>query len=140
MHIRAILLPVFLEVGLIFVLLGFLGKARSEGLRRGIRSRDVALDDDAFPAGTRQIGNAYANQFEIPLLFIAAVILGIVVRQAGTIFILVEWVFVFARIGHAIVHTTSNDVSLRGKLFGLSAAATALLWILLAVGILFGAL
>ena len=107
-------------------------------MQNGIRHRDIALSSDAFPAQTRQIGNCYSNQFEMPLLFIAAVILAIVIRQAGTLFVLIEWLFVIARIGHAVVHTTSNNLTLRGPLFLASAVATALLWLILALGVLFG--
>lgn len=138
MTIPAILLPVFIEVGLVFVLLGFLAKSRTTAMRHGTRPRDITLSNEAFPTQTRQIANCYANQFEMPVLFIAAVILAIVIRQAGTVFVLIEWLFVIARIGHAVVHTTSNNLTLRSPLFLASAIATALLWLILALGVLFG--
>ncbi|WP_158811527.1 MAPEG family protein [Beijerinckia sp. L45] len=138
MTIPTILLPVFIEVTLVFVLLGFMAKSRADAMNAGTRPHDIALSSDAFPRQTRQISNCYANQFEMPLLFIAAVILAIVIRQAGTLFVLIEWLFVIARIGHAVVHTTSNNLSLRGPLFLASAVATALLWLILALGVLFG--
>ena len=138
MTIPTILLPVFIEVGLVFVLLGLMAVSRRGAIQHGIRPRDIALGSEAFPAQTRQIGNCYANQFEMPLLFIAALILAIVIRQAGTLFVLIEWLFVIARIAHAFVHTTSNNLTLRGPLFLASAVATALLWLSLALGVLFG--
>jgi hypothetical protein len=138
MTIPSILLPVFVEVALIFVLLGLMAKSRMDAMKGGVSHRDIALSTEAYPATTRQISNCYGNQFEMPMLFISAVIIGIVVRQAGTIFVLVEWLFVIARIGHAFVHTTSNNLTLRGPLFLASAICVALLWLSLALGILFG--
>jgi hypothetical protein len=138
MTIPSILLPVFVEVALVFILLGLMARSRMDALNTGVRARDIALSSDGFPARSRQISNCYTNQFEMPLLFIAAVILAIVVHHAGTLFVLVEWLFVIARVAHALVHTTSNNVAIRGPLFLASAVATALLWLLLALGVLFG--
>ncbi len=138
MSIQSVLLPVLVEVLLIFVLLGFLAKTRRDAMAAGVRERDIALSDAAWPTRPRQIANCYANQFEMPVLFMLAVIFGIVLHQAGVLFVLVEWLFVALRLAHAFVHTTSNKVSVRGLLFIGSAAATALLWLLIALGVFFG--
>ena len=138
MTIAAILLPVFAEVLLIFVLLGAMAKSRQDAMKSGVRESDIALGTEAFPVKTRQISNAYANSFEMPTLFFVAVAFGVLLRQAGTLFVLVEWLFVIARVGQAYIHTTSNKVSLRGMCFLGSVVAAALLWLLLALGVLFG--
>ena len=140
MSIQAVLLPVLFQVALVFVLLGFMAKTRMDAMNGGVRGTDVALSDDAFPARSRQISNCYANQFEMPVLFLLAVIFGIVLHQAGWLFVLLEWLFVALRIGHAFVHTTSNNVSIRGPLFLGSAVTTALLWLLIVIGVFFGGL
>ncbi len=51
---------------------------------------------------------------------------------------MLEWLFVASRFAHAFVHTTSNVVKLRGALFLGSAIATALMWLLIFVGVFFG--
>ena len=140
MSIQSVLFPVFVEVALVFVLLGLLAGARQAAMRaHGITGRDIALGDEAMPARARQIANCYANQFEMPILFFLAVIFGIVLHQTGWLFVLIEWVFVACRIAHAVVHTGGNVVKLRGALFLGSAAATALLWLLIFIGVFFGA-
>jgi hypothetical protein len=106
----------------------------------GVRASETALSNDAYPAQARQYANAYANQFEMPVLFFAAVILAIVVRQTSTLFVLVEWLFAAARIAHAFVHVTSNNVAIRGPLFFVSAVCVLVLWILIASGVLVGTL
>ena len=74
----------------------------------------------------------------MPVLFFLAVIFGIELHQTGWLFVLIEWVFVACRIAHAVVHTGANVVRLRGAIFLCSAIATALLWLLIFVGVFFG--
>ena len=139
MSIQSVLFPVFVEVTLVFGLLGLLAGARSTAIREhGLTGRDIALSDAAFPIRARQVSNCYSNQFEMPVLFFLAVIFGIVLHQTGWLFVLCEWLFVACRIAHAAVHTTSNVVRVRGLLFLGSAIATALMWLLIFVGVFFG--
>ena len=139
MSIQSVLFPVLVEVALVFALLGMLAGVRRTAMReRGLTGKDIALSDAAFPPRARQISNCYKNQFEMPMLFLLAVIFGIVLHQTGWLFVLLEWVFVACRIGHALVHTGANIVRLRGFLFLGSAAATASMWILIFVGVFFG--
>ncbi len=138
MTVASILLPVFAEVLLIFVLFGAMAKSRQDAMKGGVRESDIALGTEAFPVKTRQISNAYANSFEMPTLFFVAVILGLIVHRAGTVFVIIEWLFVVSRVAQAFVHTTSNKVSIRGACFLGSVVSTALLWLILAVGVLFG--
>ena len=138
MTVASILLPVFVEVLLIFVLFAAMAKSRQDAMKAGVRKSDVALGSEAFPVKTRQISNAYANSFEMPTLFFVAVILGLLLHRAGTIFVLIEWLFVLARAAQAFVHTTSNDVGIRGACFLGSVVTVGLLWLILALGVLFG--
>lgn len=140
MSIQSVMLPVLIQVGLVFVLLGLMAKARRDAMNNGVRARDIALSGDAFPPRARQISNCYSNQFEMPVLFGLAVIFGIVLHHTGWLFVLCEWLFVASRIGHAFVHTTSNQVALRGALFLGSAVAVALMWLLIFVGVFLGTL
>ena len=139
MSIQSVLLPVLVEVALVFVLLGLLIGVRNVAMRdRRLAGAEIALSDEAFPARARQVSNCFANQFEMPVLFFLAVIFGIVLHQTGWLFVLCEWLFVACRIAHAAVHTTSNVVRVRGLLFLGSTIATALMWLLIFVGVFFG--
>jgi hypothetical protein len=138
MSIQSVVLPVFVEVLLVFVLLGMMARSRMAALGQGLAKSDIALDPEAFPPRARQFANAYNNQFEMPVLFFVAVVLGIQLRQAGTLFVCLEWLFVAARIAQAGVHVTTNDVGLRGPLFLLGALSVLCLWVLLFVGITLG--
>ena len=138
MSLQSVLLPVFVQLLLTLALLGLLVKTRRDALTSGVRPAAVQLSDDAYPPLARQAGNSYANQFEIPMLFFLAVIFGWVLHQAGWLFVLIEWLFVLSRVGHALVHVTSNHLLFRGSLFVGSVIAVALLWLLIFVGTFFG--
>lgn len=138
MSIQSVLLPVLVQVGLIFFLLGFMAKVRGDAFKSGTRGQDIALSTDKFPPYARQVANAFANQFEIPILFFLAVIFAIVLHRAGWLFVLLEWLFVGLRIGQAYVAMTSNDVRWRGPLFLGAALCVFVLWTLIFVGVYFG--
>src|SRR3979409_1311364 len=102
MTIQLVLLPVFVQVALTFGLLFWMGATRTARVRRGENQmRDIALGQPAWPARATQASNCYDNQFQIPLLFYVLVILAWITKHADLIFVVMAWVFVLLRIGHA---------------------------------------
>jgi hypothetical protein len=139
MTVAAILLPVFVEVALTFALLFWAGFLRARLLRSRKVAHDAArLNDHAFPDKVRQVANCYGNQLELPVLFYVVVTLALITRQADFLFVLLSWVFVIARLAHAFVHTGSNDVAVRGPVFGIGGIVLAVMWVIFAVKILTG--
>ncbi|HYP57980.1 MAG TPA: MAPEG family protein [Beijerinckia sp.] len=137
MSIQAILLPVFVQIGLIYFLGFWMARDRVLLFARGqVRYEEMALRENVWPARTKQIGNAYSNQFEVPSLFFVLVTLAIVTRKADLAFVILEWVFVLSRIAHAVVHTTSNHVPTRGRLFVVGVTILLVMWIIFAIRIL----
>jgi hypothetical protein len=137
----AILLPLFVQVGLTFVLLLWLATRRTGALRRGeVRAEDVALRQRAWPARTEQVANAFASQLELPLLFYVLVILALITRKADLLFVVMSWMFVATRLVHAFIHTGSNVVRVRGPVFGAGVAILLIMWIIFAIRILLGPL
>ena len=138
MNIRFVLLPLFVEVLLTLGLLIWLAVRRQLDLRAGVRMSDIALREQRWSPRTLQVGNCYANQLELPVLFYVLTILSIITRHADLVFVVLAWIFVLSRIAHAAVHTTSNNVSRRGPLFGLGMVVLIIMWIIFAVRILSG--
>ena len=141
MTIDAILLPVFVQVGLTFFLLFWMGSVRVGAIRR----REVAMDDIAlrqpgWPERPTRIANAYHNQLELPLLFYVLVILALFTRKADTLFVVLAWMFVTARLAHAAIHVTSNDVQRRFFAFLVGAIILLVMWIIFALRIFFAGL
>jgi hypothetical protein len=137
MSIAAILAPLFVQVGLTFVLLFMMGSARFAAVKAGqVKVRDIALGERAWPPRATQIANTFHNQFETPVLFYALVALAIVTRQADLLFVVLSWVFVAARLAHAWVYTTSNNVLTRFRIFLAGTGILMLMWAIFAVRIL----
>jgi hypothetical protein len=139
MSLQAILLPLFVQVGLTFVLLFWMAGARIYAIRGGqTRVGDIALGQPNWPKRVQQISNCYHNQYQLPVLFYVLVILAIPTHKADLVFVLMSWVFVVTRILHAAIHTTSNRVSQRFYAFAAGAIVLLLMWIIFAVRILLG--
>ncbi len=131
-----ILAPTFALVALIFILLFWLGPMRWGAVARGEVGREAPLDPRAFPERCQQAANAFANQFELPVLYFVLAILAFVTRKADIVFVVLSWVFVATRYAHAFVHVTSNDVKLRFPLFAVGALVLLIMWVLFALAIL----
>lgn len=129
MSVMEILLPLFVQIVLTFVLGFWMGATRFTTLRSGqVHPRDIALRQPNWPARATQISNAFHNQLEIPILFYVLTILLLVTRTADFMFTLLAWIFVATRLAHAYVHVTSNRVRLRGGLFMLGVIVLAVMW------------
>jgi len=137
MTIQAVLLPLFVQVLLTFVLLFWAGFGRVHAVRSGqVRRDDVALREPRWPPRILQVGFAYESQLELPLLFFVLTILAWITRQADLLFVVLAWVFVLLRIVHAFVHVTSNNMGQRAALFIAGAAVLALMWTIFMLRIL----
>ncbi len=139
MDLRFVLLPLFVQVVLTFVLYSWMAYHRVTLLRRGVvNPRDVALREPNWPPHVLQVANAAHNQFETPVLFYVLTILAIITRHADILFVAMSWIFVLVRIVHAYIHVTSNQLSLRGGIFGISILILTVMWAIFIVRILLG--
>jgi hypothetical protein len=139
MTIPMILAPLFVLVLMTFVL-GFWIPFRSVPLlRRGeVRPQDVDLRQPNWPRPVQQINNSYTSQFELPVLFYVLTILAMYTKHADLLFVIMAWLFVLARLAHAYVHVTSNNLDRRGPVFGIGAVVLALIWLIFIVRIMLG--
>jgi hypothetical protein len=137
MPIRMALLPLFVQVALTLGLLLWLAVLRRNDLTSGATHPSrIALREPNWLPRTQQVAYAFSNQFELPVLFYVLTILEIVTRQADYIFVVLAWIFVLTRIGHAYIHTTSNVVLRRGGLYAIGAIALIVMWIIFMLRIL----
>lgn len=132
----AIFYPVFAQFALTVVLLLSMGWARRQALMaQEVRYSEIALDETRWPEGARKLSNCYRNQFELPVIFYLLCIIAFQTANADGLLIALAWGFVFSRIIHAYIHTTSNIVPRRGAAF-----AVGLLIVALMIGVLFARL
>src|SRR6476620_9054602 len=114
MSMQAMLMPVFAKVALTFVLLVCMQFSRMRAIRRGqVPAHSIALREPNWPPRVTQIGNAYHNQLETPLLFYVLILLAIVTQTADSILFVLSWLFVVSRFVHAYIHLTSNRIDRR---------------------------
>ena len=139
MSIQAVLLPLFVQVALTFVLWNWMAYYRATLTRSGqVKPRDVALREPNWPPHVLKVTNAAQNQLEIPILFYVLTLLAIVTQKADLLFVVLAWIFVLLRLGHAYIHVTSNRIFVRGPVFGLGLFVLMIMWIIFAVRVLLG--
>jgi hypothetical protein len=137
MSVQMVLLPVFVLVGLTFVLLLWMAGARREALVGGqAKIRDIALGQPNWPTRATQIGNCFKNQFELPLLFYALIALALPLRHADLFIVLMSWVFVVTRFAHAGIFVSSNDLNRRSLAWFAGVLVLFAMWIYFALKIL----
>jgi hypothetical protein len=131
----AIVLPAALQAVMSILLLFLMAPAR----QRSMRAFNLSLDDREVRLGLNrwtdeaiQISNNYRNQFELPVLFFAAVALALALGMADGLMLALAWTFALSRLGHMIVHVTVNVIRWRGLFFLIGAAALLVMWLVLA--------
>jgi hypothetical protein len=136
MSITAVLLPVFVLVGLTFILLVLTGNMRFASLQAGeVKVGDIALGERNWPKRALQLQNAFHNQFEMPVLFYLLVAFALITRKADMLFVVMSWMFVASRLVHAFIHTTSNRVMRRFQAFAVGVLILAAMWVIFAIRI-----
>jgi hypothetical protein len=139
MSIQAVLLPLFVQVILTFVLLVWMAYLRTGAITGGeVKPSDIALREPGWPAHATKVANAFHNQLELPLLFYLLTILAWITRHADYLFVVMAWIFVGLRLAHAYVHTSANDVRQRGGIFIVGAIVLMLMWLIFMLRVLLG--
>src|SRR4051794_2273114 len=110
MSIRAVLLPLFVHVALVFVLLFW---------RRPVAANEPAAGD-------------YRNELGLALLFYVLTILAWVTKFSDLLFVAMAWLFVVLRVLHAFPDTMSRVRGATSTLFVSSAIVLALMWLIYA--------
>lgn len=139
MSIPTILAPLFLQVLLTLLLLLWLAVLRQRDFSSGaVRPSDIALREPKWSPRTQQVGYAFGNQFELPVLFYVLTILAMMTRHADLLFVVLAWIFVLSRLIHAFEHTTSNVVKRRGGWYAVGAVVLIVMWLIFIVRIMLG--
>ncbi|QGM98619.1 MAPEG family protein [Methylocystis parvus] len=134
---KAILLPVFLQIALTFLLLFTLGGARVRAVRSGeVAIKDIALGQNAWPEQITKIGRAYQNQLETPVLFYALVALALSMNKVDLLLVAGAWAFVAVRAVHAYVHVTDNRLPRRFQAFAAASIVLTAMWAYFALRVL----
>jgi hypothetical protein len=126
----ALVYPLLLQVALTFILLLWLARDRTGALsRKEVLPEQIALREPGWPARTTQVANSFQNQLEIPVLFYVLVLLILHLRMSDIVHVVLAWAFVLTRFVHAFIHTTNNDIRVRGPIYGIGVLILLVMWI-----------
>jgi hypothetical protein len=139
MGAAAVLAPVFVQVALTFALLLWMGRLRVFAIRSGAtHPSDIALGQQNWPQQATQVGNAYRNQFELPVLFYLVSLLSLFTARASLTLVVLAWLFIATRLLHALIIVTTNNVPRRFFVFLAGALIVMLMWGLYFLDLFFG--
>ncbi|MDB5629108.1 MAG: hypothetical protein JWQ51_1448 [Tardiphaga sp.] len=137
MSVQMVLLPVFVLVALTFALFFGMAGNRMRAMKTGqAKPNDIVAGTVKWPARAAQFGDCFRNQFEIPVLFYALIAIGLPLRRIDLVLVLLSWVFVVARLAHAGIFVTSNDLRPRAMAWFASALVLMAMWIYFALKML----
>ena len=123
----SILWPFLAQIGWTMLLYAWLTVARKQAVDRGEVDYSAFLLGREEPLVPARIARNLANQFELPVIFYALVILLLVLDRVTGVDVIVAWVFVAGRVAHSLVQTLTNNVPLRGQVFMINFLAVAVL-------------
>jgi hypothetical protein len=124
-----LLLPLFLHVALILWVGVRSVRARIASVVGGeTKLKSIALNSSAWPDNVLKFGNNFNNQFELPTIWYAVCGLLLLTGKADWICVGLSWAFLVARVFHTLVHTGSNNVPLRMRVFLGSVVAVTAMW------------
>ncbi len=131
-----IFLPILMQVFL--TLLVYVGITRAKN--RAIAEQKVdenrrALHKDAWPEYVLKFTNNLTNQFEAPILFYILCFVIWAVKSVDVVSISFAWIFSISRYAHAYVHTGSNYVPVRKRIFMFGVIILIALFVCALVGI-----
>jgi len=125
--IASILWPMLAHIGWVSMLYVWLTVARQRAVRSGqIESSCFVLGRDE-PLEVARITRNLANQFELPLIFYALVVLLVALGQVTLFDVIAAWVFVAGRVAHTLVQTLTDNAPLRGQVFTINFLAVVAL-------------
>lgn len=110
--------PVLAQIFLTLTMFIMLGVRKAKAVKTGkVNRQQAALDNRVWPEDVVKVSNNIANQFETPVLFYVLCLVIYSINAAGTVAIVLAWLFALSRFAHAYVHVGSNYVPLRLRLF-----------------------
>jgi len=116
-----------------------MSRARLASVKRGkAKASDFRLPDVDEQPETRQLANAVANQFELPVLFFTVCLAALAIGSVGWVLTVLAWIFVLSKTVHSCIHATSNRLRYRRPVFMVAWGACILMWVWFAASALFG--
>jgi hypothetical protein len=124
---------VVLTFGVVFAMF----RARVRAVRAGEADAGYfkTYQEGREPHHTAQLSRQFTNLFETPVLFYVASVTAIATELASTVMLVLAWLYVGLRIAHAWVHTGSNKLGPRIRIYFASWLVLLGMWATLVLGV-----
>lgn len=117
---QLIFVPVLTHILMVVMLYLLLLIKKKKALKsHKIDLKATALNCKAWPDDVFKVSNNLDNQFEAPVMFYAVCVILFCLKAVSPPAVILAWTFALSRFVHAYVHTTSNYVPVRMKVFSL---------------------
>jgi hypothetical protein len=114
----------------IFVVGAVLAFRRKNAFASGeVRPEEVTVSTERYPVSARLASANFSNQFELPVVFFALIMLAMEVAATGHVMAAFAWIFVASRVVHTLIHIGPNKLPLRGAVYGVGAIMLFCMWI-----------
>jgi hypothetical protein len=131
MNSNLIFFPVIVQIFLTLFLYILLTLRKIRALKSGnVNESRRALFDDAWPIDVIAVNNCIRNQFEVPVLFYVLCVLLFMLNAVSVLALSIAWLFVLSRVVHAYIHTGSNYVPVRRRVFMISTVLVLIMSVL----------
>ena len=125
---QLLLLPAFVQFALTVYVLTRMGQGRVRAVRSGQVKRSEIDIKTAYSETVQKFANNYQSQFELPALFYVVLVLALATELNDYLLIGLAWAFVGARLVHSFVHTGSNRIATRFKIFVVGLVFLVAMW------------
>lgn len=125
---QLLLLPAFVQFALTVYVLTRMGQGRVRAVRSGKVKRSEIDTKTAYSQTVQKFANNYQSQFELPALFYVVLVLALATELNDYLLIGLAWAFVGARLVHSFVHTGSNRIATRFKIFVVGLVFLVAMW------------
>jgi hypothetical protein len=125
---QLLLLPAFVQFALTVYVLTRMGQGRVRAVRSGQVKRSEIDIKTAYSETVQKFANNYQSQFELPALFYVVLVLALATELNDYLLIGLAWAFVGARLVHSLVHTGSNRIATRFKIFVVGLVFLVAMW------------
>ena len=118
MNNNLIFFPIIAQIFLTLFLYILLTLRKIRALKSGsVDESRRGLFDDAWPIDVIAVNNCIRNQFEVPVLFYVLCMVLFMLNAVSVLSLSIAWLFVLSRFVHAYIHTGSNYVPVRRRVF-----------------------
>ncbi len=137
MSANLIFLPVLVQILLTLIVYISLGQAKGVASKMGlVDEKRRGVSDEAWPLNVQLINNNIRNQFETPILFYMLTVILWMVDSVTPLAHALAWLYALARVVHAWVHTGSNYVPVRRRVFQFSIVLLVALTFITSIAVL----